>query len=191
MPARPSSDPKQFIQGAAVLHVPDVLATAAFYRDVLGFTWDFGDETYAVVWRDNSAIHFVKEAEGPRGVHLFQWVNDVDGYYRRLSIGAPRFQRSPQISRTEFASSACATSMAWASCSGKTSNRVNVASDLNRVPLRGWHELRARRRGAAVHGTVQRMIPMKNRTSSKIRMRTIITSSASPRAMPVCSTAKR
>ena len=84
MPARPSSDPKQFVQGAPVLHVPDVLATAAFYRDVLGFTWDFGDETYAVVWRDNSAIHFVKEAEGPRGVHLFQWVNDVDGYYREV-----------------------------------------------------------------------------------------------------------
>jgi len=33
--------------------------------------------------------------------------------------------------------------------------------------------------------------PVKNRTSSKIRMRTTINSSASPRAMPVCSTAKR
>ena len=43
MPALPSSDPKQFVQGAPVLHVPDVKATATFYRDVLGFTWDFGD----------------------------------------------------------------------------------------------------------------------------------------------------
>src|SRR5262245_63195617 len=84
MPAQPSSNPAQFIQGAPVLHVADVKATAAFYRDVLGFTWDFGDETYAVVWRDNSAIHFVKEAESPRGVHLFQWVNDVDTYYREI-----------------------------------------------------------------------------------------------------------
>lgn len=84
MPAPPSSDPKQFVQGAPVLHVPDVPATAAFYRDVLGFTWDFGDETYAVVWRDNSAIHFVKEDDGPRGVHLFQWVKDVDAYYREI-----------------------------------------------------------------------------------------------------------
>jgi predicted enzyme related to lactoylglutathione lyase len=84
MPAPPSSDPKQFVQGAPVLHVPDVPATAKFYRDVLGFTWDFGDEMYAVVWRDNSAIHFVKENDRPRGVHLFQWVKDVDAYYREI-----------------------------------------------------------------------------------------------------------
>ena len=44
MPALPTSNPAQFVQGAPVLHVADVEATAAFYRDVLGFTWDFGDE---------------------------------------------------------------------------------------------------------------------------------------------------
>jgi len=85
MPAIPSSNPKQFVQGAPVLHVPDVAATAAFYRDVLGFTWDFGDDTYAVVWRDNSAIHFVRDAENPKGVHLFQWVKDVDAYYDEIT----------------------------------------------------------------------------------------------------------
>lgn len=84
MPEQPSATPKQFVQGAPVLHVTDVLATAAFYRDVLGFTWDFGDETYAVVWRDNSAIHFVKGEARPSGVHLFQWVKDVDAYYREI-----------------------------------------------------------------------------------------------------------
>lgn len=67
-----------------MLHVPDVSATAAFYRDRLGFTWDFGDDAYAVVWRDNSAIHFVKDEDGPRGVHSFQWVKDVDAYYREI-----------------------------------------------------------------------------------------------------------
>src|SRR6266576_3860904 len=72
MPELPSSNPKQFVQGAPVLHVSDVVATAAFYRDVLGFMWDFGDPSYAVVWRDNSAIHFV------------QWVKDVDAYYREI-----------------------------------------------------------------------------------------------------------
>ena len=82
MPAFPSSNPPQFVQGAPVLHVSDVKATAAFYRDVLGFTWDFGDEAYAVVWRDNSAIHFVRDEESPSGVHLFQWVKDVDAYYQ-------------------------------------------------------------------------------------------------------------
>jgi predicted enzyme related to lactoylglutathione lyase len=84
MPALPSSDPEQFVQGAPVLHVPDVSATVAFYRDVLGFTCDFGDNTYAVVWRDNSAIHFVRDEGSPRGVHLFQWVKDVDAYYREV-----------------------------------------------------------------------------------------------------------
>jgi len=84
MPELPSSNPKQFVQGAPVLHVADVLATAAFYRDVLGFAWDFGDETYAVVWRDNSAIHFVRDDAGPRGVHLFQWLKDVDAYYQEV-----------------------------------------------------------------------------------------------------------
>src|SRR4249919_2085437 len=84
MPNLPSSNPRQFVQGAPVLHVPDVVGTAAFYRDVLGFKWDFGDETYAVVWRDNSAVHFVKDDASPTGVHLFQWVKDVEAYYREI-----------------------------------------------------------------------------------------------------------
>ena len=84
MPDPPSSNPRQFVQGAPVLHVPDVMTTAAFYRDVLGFTWDFGDETYAVVWRDNSAIHFARDDAKPTGIHLFQWVKDVDAYYREI-----------------------------------------------------------------------------------------------------------
>ncbi len=49
MPDRPTSDPTQFIQGAPVLHVADVKATAAYYRDILGFKWDFGDGEYSVV----------------------------------------------------------------------------------------------------------------------------------------------
>jgi predicted enzyme related to lactoylglutathione lyase len=84
MPKLPSSNPRQFVQGAPVLHVTDVMRAAAFYRDVLGFTWDFGDDTYAVVWRDNSAIHFVKDETGPSGIHLFQWVKDVDAYFKEI-----------------------------------------------------------------------------------------------------------
>ena len=84
MPATPSSNPAQFVQGAPVLHVADVEAAAAFYRDVLGFTWDFGDSAYAVVWRDNSAIHFVRDDENPKGIHLFQWVRDVDAYFKEV-----------------------------------------------------------------------------------------------------------
>lgn len=84
MPALPSSNPAQFVQGAPVLHVLDVKGTASFYRDMLGFTWDFGDETYAVVWRDNSAIHFVRDDRNASGVHLFQWIKDVDAYHQEL-----------------------------------------------------------------------------------------------------------
>ena len=84
MPGLPSANPAQFVQGAPVLHVQDVRKTAAFYRDTLGFTWDFGDDAYAVVWRDNSAIHFVRDARNPSGVHLFQWVKDVDAYHQEL-----------------------------------------------------------------------------------------------------------
>ena len=95
MPALPSSNPAQFVQGAPVLHVEDVKATAAFYRDVLGFTWDFGDEAYAVVWRDNSAIHFVRDEGNPRGVHLFQWVKDVDAYHREIVGRGAEIARAP------------------------------------------------------------------------------------------------
>jgi catechol 2,3-dioxygenase-like lactoylglutathione lyase family enzyme len=81
MPDRPTSNPEQFIQGAPILHVPGVKATSAWYRDVLGFQCDFGDDAYAVVWRDNSAIHFARAERAPTGVHLFQWVRDVDAYH--------------------------------------------------------------------------------------------------------------
>jgi len=86
MPDRPTSDPTQFIQGAPVLHVVDVNATAAYYRDRLGFTWDFGDEEYSVVWRDNAAIHLSRSGRRPSvaGIHLFHWVRDVDAYYREI-----------------------------------------------------------------------------------------------------------
>jgi len=84
MPDRPTSNPAQFIQGAPVLHVPDVKAAAQYYRDILGFQWDYGDDDYADVWRDNSAIHFVNGDGSPRGAHLFQWVRDVDACYREV-----------------------------------------------------------------------------------------------------------
>jgi predicted enzyme related to lactoylglutathione lyase len=96
MPELPSSNPAQFVQGAPVLHVEDVKATAVFYRDVLGFTWDFGDDAYAVVWRDNSAIHFVRDEGSPSGVHLFQWVKDVDAYHREIIGRGAQIAKAPK-----------------------------------------------------------------------------------------------
>jgi uncharacterized glyoxalase superfamily protein PhnB len=95
MPVPPTAHPAQFIQGAPVLHVQDVEKTAAYYRDVLGFTSDFGDQTYAVVWRDNSAVHFVKSDGQPSGVHLFQWVQDVDAYHRELVDRSAEIAEAP------------------------------------------------------------------------------------------------
>ena len=37
-----------------------------------------------MVWRDNSAIHFVKSEHRPNGIHLFQWVRDVDSCYKEF-----------------------------------------------------------------------------------------------------------
>lgn len=73
MPDVPTGNPEQFYQGAPVLLVPDVPATAAFYRSMLGFRSDRGAETteYTVVWRYNAAIHLAKGELAPTGVRIF------------------------------------------------------------------------------------------------------------------------
>ena len=83
MPDVPTNDPEQFYQGAPVLLVPDVPATAAFYRSVLGFKSDPGAEApeYTVVWRDNAALHLARGEQAPRGVRVFFWVRDVNTLY--------------------------------------------------------------------------------------------------------------
>jgi predicted enzyme related to lactoylglutathione lyase len=83
MPDLPTSNPEQFYQAAPVLMVPDVPATAAFYRKILGFRSDPGADTpeYTVVWRDNAAVHLAKGEHAPMGVRLFLWVRDVNALY--------------------------------------------------------------------------------------------------------------
>jgi predicted enzyme related to lactoylglutathione lyase len=80
MPDMPTADPKQFYQGAPILTVPDLHATAEFYRTVLDFRTDPGTESaeYTVVWRDNAALHLARGAQAPTGVRLFFWVKDVN-----------------------------------------------------------------------------------------------------------------
>jgi hypothetical protein len=78
-----------------VLQVPDVVATASYFRDVLGFQWDFGDERYAVVWRDNSAVHLMQAGEELSGVHLFQWIRDVDAYHAEVALRGARVSVAP------------------------------------------------------------------------------------------------
>lgn len=70
-----------------MLLVPDVSATADFYRNVPGFTSDPGTETpeYCVVWRDNAAGHLAKGELAPTGVRIFFWVKDVDALYEAVT----------------------------------------------------------------------------------------------------------
>lgn len=96
MPDVPTNNPEQFYQGAPVLTVPDVAATADFYRSVLGFTTDPGTESpdYCVVWRDNAALHLTQGTQAPPGVRIFFWVRDVNTLYdevtaRKAEIDVP------------------------------------------------------------------------------------------------------
>jgi predicted enzyme related to lactoylglutathione lyase len=101
MPNLPTSNPNQFYQGAPLLLVPDVSASADFYRSVLGFESDAEAETadYSVVWRDNAAVHFAKAEQAPTGVRIFFWVKDVNALYeevvkRGAAIAVPLETRS-------------------------------------------------------------------------------------------------
>ena len=92
MPDVPTSNPEQFYQGAPLLLVPDVPATADFYRRILGFKTDPGTDTptYCVVWRDNAAVHLARGAHPPTGVRIFFWVKDVNALYEQVvKRGAP------------------------------------------------------------------------------------------------------
>ena len=83
MPDVPTSNPEQFYQGAPLLMVPDVAATATYYRRVLKFKSDPGTETpdSCVVWRDNAAVHLAKGENPPTGVRIFFWVRNVNALY--------------------------------------------------------------------------------------------------------------
>ena len=86
MPDLPTSNPEQFYQGAPLLLVPDVPATADFYREVLGFRTDPEAATpdYSVVSRDNAAVHLASAPGTPVGVRIFFWVRDVDALHAEV-----------------------------------------------------------------------------------------------------------
>ena len=87
MPKVPTGDPELYYQAAPLLFVPDVTATAEYYRDVLGFASDpdgSGPE-YRVVWRDHAAVHLARGGQAPAGVRIFFWVKDVDRVYGEVA----------------------------------------------------------------------------------------------------------
>jgi predicted enzyme related to lactoylglutathione lyase len=86
MPDAPTNNPEQFYQGAPLLLVPDVQATADFYRTILGFKSDPDGDTpeYCVVWRDNAAVHLAPGEDNPTGIRIFFWVKDVNTLYEEV-----------------------------------------------------------------------------------------------------------
>src|SRR5262249_31182837 len=101
MPDVPTSNPEQFYQGAPLLLVPDVSATADFYRSILGFKSDTEAETpdYTVVWRENAAAHFGQGGGAPAGGRVLFWVKDVNALHeevinRGAAIAVPLETRS-------------------------------------------------------------------------------------------------
>ena len=84
MPKKPTSNPSQFIQAAPLLNVDNLPDTVAFYTEQLEFICDFESKDYAVVWRDNAAIHFRSSNLTVNPSAIFFWVKNVDQYYQSL-----------------------------------------------------------------------------------------------------------
>lgn len=90
--------PTKFKKLAPQLVVPDVVKTAEFYRDELGFTilgYFLDPPVYAMVSRDDVEIHFgkadgntVQVNESVRkglGSDVYIWVSDIDQLFEELS----------------------------------------------------------------------------------------------------------
>jgi uncharacterized glyoxalase superfamily protein PhnB len=88
--------------------VPDVVASAEYYRDVLGFkvlSYFLDPPVFAVVARDNVVIHFGKSDNGALtspnaarreiGVDAYIWVNDLDVLYAELQGRGAKIPETP------------------------------------------------------------------------------------------------
>jgi len=87
--------------------VEDVVATAEYYRDVLGFeiVGYFADPPiYAMVARDGVEMHFGKADSEPQsssvelrrvGLDAYIWVNDIQGLFDELSAAGANIIEGP------------------------------------------------------------------------------------------------
>lgn len=81
---------------APQLVAPDVVQTAEYYRDKLGFSiidYFLDPPVYAMVHRDGFQVHFAKASEGqfktnaqfnPMSADLIIWIPDIDDYYAEV-----------------------------------------------------------------------------------------------------------
>lgn len=88
----------RFVQVTPFLHVPDIDAAVAFFRDVLGFTVGLEGGGYAYVEREGCGVRMLQnvgEDGAPRGNRRFGCyfdVDDVDALYAELK---PRLDGLP------------------------------------------------------------------------------------------------
>lgn len=90
--------------------VPDVIAAAEYYRDVLGFRilgYFLDPPVFAMVARDTAEIHFGKADDGAgpspnssrRGIGLdaYIWVNDLDSLHAELKARGAEIIEAPVL----------------------------------------------------------------------------------------------
>ena len=108
MATSPSSTPIQCKSIVPQLAVPDVVAAAAYYRDVLGFRicGVFGDPPFfAIVARDHIEIQLGQLDPGGSpspnvtrredAIDVYIWVNDVDAMYAELQTSGAKILEGP------------------------------------------------------------------------------------------------
>lgn len=81
-----------------ILNVPDVDASVAHYRDVLGFDCEFTWEepaTFAGITRDGVEIMFCKDAQGSPGTWMTVWVDDVDALFEEFRASGADIRQPP------------------------------------------------------------------------------------------------
>jgi predicted enzyme related to lactoylglutathione lyase len=90
--------------------VPDVIASAEYYGDVLGFkilSYFLDPPVFAVVARDNVVIHLEKSDNGALpspnvarrglGVDAYIWVDDLDALYAELQSRGAKILEPPTV----------------------------------------------------------------------------------------------
>ena len=88
--------------------VPDVVASAEYYRDILGFEilgYFLDPPVYSIVKRDSVEIHFGKTETGtshsgnsgyrPEGLDAYIWVTNLDPLYKELKGRGAKIVQGP------------------------------------------------------------------------------------------------
>jgi len=93
--------PKLFSHSSPVFPVKDVIETANYYKEYLGFdiTFTYGDPPYySVVIREDIGIHFYKVEDSSISIQsnqLFIFVYDVDALYHEFQQKGVKDMQAP------------------------------------------------------------------------------------------------